>query len=519
MPSPILHPEWKPSKELDTDSLRRTTQLGELRPVAHIHISGVCGTGTGSVLQLLKACGFYVTGSDKAFYPPMGDVVRSYCDKLYEGYAPSNLEPRPDCVIIGNSLSKSNPEVQAILEQDIPFASMPEAFAALLIGTREYCPTSVVVAGTHGKTTTTAAIATLLDVAGRKPGYFIGGVPKNLPGSLRRVDESMPVANRVVVLEGDEYDSAFFSKYSKFHSYRPDIVVVTSIEFDHADIYNSVEEIELEFTRLARRVPKEGVILVADEGERLDGIVPIWREDPQIVAPILRYGAKSDSPLRMVSRTPRSDGAQGQALHYLLDGQEIHCSTPLSGDHNAKNLLAAAAVADRCGVAATDIARGVATFSGVLRRQNVIAEVGGRTIIEDFAHHPTAVKVTLEGLKESYAPRRLIAVFEPRSNTSRRAFFQEEYPKSFGAADVVVIQEVADAGGYSGTAGPVVALNVPQIARDIAASGKDAVAPKSVQEIVEYLKTHSRSGDVIVLMSNGDFGGLPKQLPEALGSV
>lgn len=526
MASPILSPDWAPSKELGADSLERIRYLSTLKKGAHLHISGVCGTGTASVLQLLKSSGFYVTGSDKAFYPPMGDVVRKLCDRVFEGYSAENLTAKPACVIIGNSLSKGNPEAQFVLEHDIPFASMPEVFAALLIKERDFCPVSIVVAGTHGKTTTTAAVATILDVAGRKPGYFIGGMPTNLPGSLRPVDTSIPMTERTVVLEGDEYDSAFFSKYSKFHSYRPDIVIVTSIEFDHADIYNSVEEIELEFTRLLRRVPKEGLILVASEGERLKNLVPVWRSDPQIVAEIRTYGL-APSDYQLVSREPAelsgansdnhatSHAALGQLLTMSLPevGSEIFKAlTPLSGPHNAANLLAATAVAARCGVSLPEIAKGIATFTGALRRQTVIGEVRGITIVEDFAHHPTAVKVTLEGLKEAFKGRRLIAVFEPRSNTSRRAVFQEEYIKSFAAADVVMIQEVAEAGGYNNTANPVTTIDVSQIVSAINNSGKESYALKSVSEITDKLKQLCQRGDVVALMSNGDFGGLPQSL-------
>ncbi|MFN8390416.1 MAG: Mur ligase family protein [Bdellovibrionota bacterium] len=505
-----------PSKELNDESRERVRRVAELKPGARIHIAGVCGTGTASVLTLLKALGYHVTGSDKAFYPPMGDVVRSEADHVFEGYSAENLRERPDLVVIGNSLSRNNPEVEYVLEHDIPFASMPEVFAALLIGDRNHCPTSIVIAGTHGKTTTTSATSVLFDEAGRKPGYFIGGMPNDLPGSIRPVDLAIPVAERVVVLEGDEYDSAFFAKYSKFHSYRPDVLVVTSLEFDHADIYNSIEEIELEFTRCARRVPKFGYLVVEDSGERLGPLVERWKSDPEIAATIVRYGERPSSEFKLLKRTVRpGEGNIRQSLEMELSGLKITCETQLSGAQNAYNLLAVAAVGKLLGLTPDQIQRGIAKFSGVARRQNVIGDKNGILIIEDFAHHPTAVQLTLEGLKEIYPGRRLVAVFEPRSNTSRRNFFQEQYARSFGAADIAVIQELQDTTVYSNT-GAFVPFSVTKLVEDLKANGVNAVSEPNVERIIARLKETVAEGDVVVLMSNGDFGGLPRRLPASL---
>jgi UDP-N-acetylmuramate: L-alanyl-gamma-D-glutamyl-meso-diaminopimelate ligase len=509
--------ELIPSREFDQSSLERICRVAGLEPGSHIHISGVCGTGTASVLTLLKQLGFFVTGSDKAFYPPMGDVVRTEADRVYEGYRSDNLEPRPDLVVIGNSLSRNNPEVEYVLEQDIPFASMPEVFAALLIGRREDCPTSIVVSGTHGKTTTTAAMATVLDNAGLKPGYFIGGIPKNLPGSIRPVDMTIPAHSRCVVLEGDEYDSAFFSKYSKFHSYRPDIALITSLEFDHADIYNSVEEIQAEFSKFVARVPAAGFVIVNDSGEYLRPLAECWRSDPAIKAPVLFYGEHVDSDFRLLSRRSlHHEEPFLQQLEFNLQGRNLSCKTQLSGPQNALNLLAVAAIAHLFGLAPEQISQGISAFAGVLRRQNVLGEVRGRLLIEDFAHHPTAVQLTLQGLKEAYPGRRIIAVFEPRSNTSRRAFFQEQYGRSFEAADVILIRQVQDASGYSNTAAPIVALDVNKLVSELRAVGKNAETVDTVDSIIERLQQLSAEGDVIVLMSNGDFGGLPQKLPLSL---
>jgi len=504
------------SKELNQESIDRAAFVGTLPRGAHIHVSGACGTGMASVLTLLKTLGFYVTGSDRAFYPPMGELVRKTADKVYEGYSAGNLLERPALVVIGNSLSRNNPEVEYLLEHDLPFASMPEVFSGLLIGTREHCPTSIVVSGTHGKTTTTAAVATLFDHSGWKPAYFVGGVPKNLPGGMRTVDLSVPKERRVVVLEGDEYDSAFFAKYSKFHSYRPDIALITSLEFDHADIYESVEQIEVEFDRFVARVPKAGTILVFDSGERLKALVPKWRSDSKVAAPVKVYGEKHDSDFRLIRREPL--GISGQRLEMQLEELAVSCHTSLSGSQNAWNLLAAAAIGKIKGLTADQIAAGIESFQGVLRRQDPLFDANGITLLEDFAHHPTAVDLTLKGLSEMYPGRRLIAVFEPRSNTSRRGFFQQEYAKAFSAADVVVILEVADAGGYSGTSAEIVPLDVAKLVHEISAADKVAVSKKTTDEITAYLKKEVRCGDVIVLMSNGDFGGLAASLPAVLAA-
>ena len=516
-------PTLEISRELTPASLSRAEAVRMLKPGSHIHISGVCGTGMASVLQLLKQRGFYVTGSDKAFYPPMGEVVRSTADKVYESYSADNLAKRPDMVVIGNSLSRGNPEIEYVLESNLPFASMPEVFNALLIGTREECRTSVVVSGTHGKTTTTSAIATMFDRAGWKPGYFVGGIPNDLPSSIRPPDPSIAPEKRVVVLEGDEYDSAFFSKFSKFHSYRPDILVITSIEFDHADIFESVEQIDAEFFKVATRVPEGGLILVCHEDEHLRELSQSWIGSPEIKAEIQFYGSSPGLSHRIMFRhSVAHDGGTasrpaGQTLRFSIEGQTVELHTSLTGTHNAWNLLAAAAVGARLGLTPAEISSALQKFSGALRRQTVIFDAAGIKIIEDFAHHPTAVKATLEGIREAYPGRRIVAAFEPRSNTSRRSFFQESYAASFGAADSALIVEVEQAGGYSGTAGPVVALDVKRLTREIGATGTDAHCFNGIAALQTYLVENLKAGDIAVLMSNGDFGGLVQTLPVELG--
>jgi len=502
----------------DEASVLRERYVAALKPGSHVHISGICGTGTAAVASLLKQLGFVVSGSDKAFYPPMGDVVRHVADRIFEQYSAANFSPPPALVIIGNNLSRGNPEVEFVLEHQLPFASMPEVLAALLIGTREECRTSVVVSGTHGKTTTAAAVVTLFEHAGFHPGYFIGGVPKDLPSSIRAVDKMLPHEKRMVIVEGDEYDSAFFAKWPKFHSYRPDIVVMTSLEFDHADIYNSVEEIEREFIELAKQVPRAGTLIICDESERLTHLAQTsFIEEQGIKAHVVFYGDKASSSSRLLNRTPLTGNLPAsQSLEFSLDGHRVKLNTSLAGRYNAFNLLAAAAVGKRLGLNAKEIQDGLEKFSGVLRRQNLVSDVGGILVFEDFAHHPTAVQATLEGLRERYPTRRLVAVFEPRSNTSRRGFFFDAYKTSFEAADLAVLLEVEDSGGYNNTNAPVVSLDVKRLTSEITAlsmerrSGRKKVALSfpDVSEIKDFLLGEIAGGDVVVIMSNGDFGGL-----------
>ncbi len=498
---------------MNDDSLKRAQFVSTLAPGAHVHVSGVCGTGTAAVLSLLKQLGFRVTGSDKAFYPPMGELVRSLADKVFEGYKPENLNPRPDLVIIGNSLSRGNPEIEYVLEQNIPYASMPEVFSALLIGDREHCRNSVVVCGTHGKTTTTALIATMLDNAGLKPGYFIGGKPIDLPSTIRTVDADIEPAKRAVVLEGDEYDSAFFAKWAKFHSYRPDIAVITSLEFDHADIYENIEQIEGEFSRFVKLIPDSGALVVCDDGGRLRKLAEGWKASGEFKGQLIFYGENHNDQSRLLTRASVSGG---QEIVVSVLGDELKAKVQLGGPHNALNYLAAATVGKLLGLNQQQIATGLSAFHGVFRRQQLIFDARGVRVIEDFAHHPTAVKVTLTGIKELYRPKRLIAVFEPRSNTSRRGFFQKEYAESFDAADMVMLLEVANAGGYSKTASEIKPLDVGQIAREVSAKGITAATYPTVEEIKTFLVGNLVEGDVVVLMSNGDFGGLPNELVAAL---
>jgi len=487
------------------DSLARASYVKSLPKGAHIYLAGICGTGMASVATLLNKLGYVVSGSDKAFYPPMGDVVKKVATKIYEGYNEKNLAEKPDLVVIGNNLRVTNPEVQFVLNHKIPYASMPEVLQALLVGDHSHCQTSIVVIGTHGKTTTTAAIATMLHLVGKNPGYFIGGAPIDLEDSVSPVDYQRSANDRVVVLEGDEYDSAFFAKYPKFHSYRPDIVVMTSLEFDHADIYNNVEEIELEFSRLAKSIPDNGYILICSDSERLVKLSQKWKQE--FKKNILTYGQDPQADFYLEKRERNNNGQVLTIKSSIFNHQPFVIHTSLTGEHNALNLTATAVVGKLLSLTEAEMQTAISQFHGVKRRQQIISDKDGILLIEDFAHHPTAVKVTLDGLREKYPHQRIIAAFEPRSNTSRRGFFQEEYKKCFGAADVILILEIQDQNVYSNTDNQEKPLHIQDIVTELLKT-KTALSFQTVSELANYINANKKSGDVIVCMSNGDFGGL-----------
>ena len=491
-------------------SKERVRALLELEPGSKIHISGICGTGTAAVAQLLKAQGFLLSGSDKAFYPPMSDIVHRLSDELYEGYSAQNiLKSGPDFVVIGNSLSGDNAEVLSVINNKIPYCSMPEAFSARLIGERTHCPNSVVVCGTHGKTTSTSIIVKTLDSASLAPGYFVGGKLVDFSTSIREVSTEVAIEKRTVVVEGDEYDSAFFQKEAKFLSYRPDVLVVTSLEFDHADIYPSLKEIEDEFEKLMRIVPQGGAVFIADSSESLIKLAKNWQKIAAIRGQLFFYGERKDSDIRLEKRTVLSEDKDGaQRLEIATSQGSFSSSVQLSGLHNAYNYTAAAGVCSYLGLDNKEIALGLSSFRGVAKRQQVIGKLNGATLYEDFAHHPTAVSLTIEAFSESHPGKRIVVAFEPRSNTSRRAVFQKDYAKALAKAGLVVIKTPAEKYIYSKYENEIQLLNSSQLVKDIQDTGAEAKLFSSSEEIASYLKKVVNKEDILILVSNGDFDGL-----------
>ncbi|HWP34818.1 MAG TPA: Mur ligase domain-containing protein [Thermodesulfobacteriota bacterium] len=513
--------------ETPTPEVAAYNPYPDVRPAAHlppgvrrIHVMGVGGTAMGSFAGMLKEAGYEVRGSDQQVYPPMSTQLAAWGIPVAEGYRPENLEPRPDLVIVGNVITRANPEAEALLASGIPFMSFPAAFAQLFLPGKH----PVVIAGTHGKTTTAALTAWLLAAAGLDPSFLIGGVARNWESNYRLG------GGEAFVIEGDEYDTAFFDKGPKFLHYRPRTAVVTSVEFDHADIYRDLEHVKAAFRAFARLLPPapEGLVLVgAAFPHALDavaaGVEAAARERRATPATLLRYAARRDGqPPRDAAGRPvaldwEADAIElapgGASFDVRLAGRRLGRATlPMAGLHNVENALAAVAVAHRFGVPFEAIRAGLASFRGVKRRQEVRGEAGGVVVVDDFAHHPTAVRVTLEGVRAQYPGRPLWAIFEPRSNTSRRAVHQAEYAAAFDAADEVVIARVYQAERLAEGE----RLAADRLAAAIAARGRRARYIPAVDDIVRTVAAEAPPGAVVLVMSNGGFGGIHDKLLTAL---
>lgn len=518
-----------PVKSFDLLSQKRIEYVSSLRPESHVHVLGASGTGTGAIVCLLKQLGFRVSGSDKAFYPPMGDFIKKFADVLYNGFSVNNLKDKPDLVVIGNALSRGNEELEEVLSQGIPFCSMPELLSALLIGNREENPTSVVISGTHGKTTTTALHAHVLSVLNKNPAYFFGGVPTGniLDLPIRPHSQEGDISKRISVIEGDEYDSAFFAKYSKFHCYRPDILVITNIEFDHGDIFENLESIKAEFRELIKKVPKTGCVVVCYDAEvARDLAIETLSQIAEDQRPnLITYGFSEFSDVRIVSKNViKKNDSMIQEINFSVKNKNLLINTALTGDHNALNIGALIGVFSFLKIDLSLISEAILSYSHVMRRQQIHVNGEKVVLIEDFAHHPTEVYYTLSGIKQAFPNRRLISVFEPRSNTSRRAFFKDEYARALGVSDVIVIKEVDSKNPiYSGVNKDTELLNVSDLVNEFKSEfKKDKLAYSShdIDDLYNYVRSNYQPGDVVVVMSNGDFGGIIKKFIELfLGSL
>ncbi len=453
------------------------------RPL-HIHLVAICGTGMGALAVMLKSLGHRVTGSDENVYPPMSTVLSEQQIPVFKGFDVANLDPQPDLVVIGNAVSRGNPEAEAVLERKLRYASMPETLKSFFLWDRK----PIVVAGTHGKTTTTAMLAWVLTEAGRDPSYIIGGVPIGWQTGARLGSGDL------FILEGDEYDSAFFDKRAKFLHYLPDTVIINNIEFDHADIYDSLDEIMLSFRRLVNIIPKNGLLIGPAEDERVQGVAS------HAFCSVHTLG---ESPGARWSARNVSVHPGGSAFDlYEWDKHVSRLSIRQPGSHNVKNALAVVAAARHYGVSWRDIARGLETFPGVKRRLETLGEVNGITVYDDFAHHPSAVKATLEALRRASPDRRIWAVFEPRSATTIRRNFQDAYVVSFDDADRVLIAPVF----LPEKAPEDDRFSVDELVKELRLRGVRAEAVESVERIVALLAEQAAPGDRIVFMSNGGFG-------------
>jgi UDP-N-acetylmuramate: L-alanyl-gamma-D-glutamyl-meso-diaminopimelate ligase len=456
----------------------------------HVHFVAIAGTGMGALAGLLKQRGHEVTGSDENVYPPMSAALERWGIPVAIGFRAENVLRRPDLAVIGNAVRAENPEARAVIDGGIPYRSFPDALYEHAIRGKH----SVVIAGTHGKTTTTSLVGTLLLEAGRDPSLLVGGLAENFGGSFR--DGAGPE----FVVEGDEYDTAFFDKTPKFLHYHAETLVVTSIEFDHADIYRDLAHVEGEFAKLVSGLPPDGALIAASGAGTLD------RAAARARCRVLRYGIEDGSEVEARRLEP---GPEGTRFEVALRGSgTAPVLLPAWGAYNVGNALAALAVATVRGVPLERAAAGLARWRGVKRRQEIRGEAGGVTVVDDFGHHPTAVRETLAALAGRFPGRPLVAVFEPRSNTSRRAVFQREYAEAFDAAARVVVQIVPDAPIYSAFGGEPERLSAERLARDVAARGIPAVALPDVDAIVDHLAKSCAPGDVVVTLSNGGFGGI-----------
>lgn len=458
-----------------------------------VHLMGICGTAMASLAGLFKSMGAVVSGSDQNIYPPMSTQIEKLGIQIQRGYKKENLVPRPDLVIVGNVIRRDYEEAQALLASDIPYTSLPKAIGEYVIENRH----SVVIAGTHGKTTTTSMMAWTAETCKKTPGFLIGGIPKNFEFSFK-----IPSGD-FFVIEGDEYDTAFFDKVPKFIHYRPRSVILTSVEFDHADIYKDLEDVKKSFFRLAELVPQDGYFVYWAENENVLEVAKTTQ------AKKIPYGLeRGDYQAKNISF--EKDFCLFDVFYHEKKLDRVRLK--VFGKHNILNALATYALAKELDWEMDLVKKSFETFLGVKRRQEIIGEPHGITIIEDFAHHPTAVLVTIEAIKERYKNQKVFAIFEPRSATSRRNFFQNEYAKAFESADVVILPDVFHAELLKEQE----RLSPQMIVKDLKKKGKNAYLIPKVDEIVSFLKKEAKSSDVILIMSNGAFDGIYQKLLSTL---
>ncbi|GLI33199.1 UDP-N-acetylmuramate--L-alanine ligase [Desulforhabdus amnigena] len=464
--------------------------------VKTVYMMGIGGIAMGTLATMLKEKGYFVVGSDVNLYPPMSDHLESLHIPLFKGYNVENLSKYPpDLVIIGNVIRRENAEAQQVLNQGIPYLSMPEAISRFFLCKHQ----SIVVAGTHGKSTTSSLLSWILTYAGLDPSTFVGAFLKNCERSYR-------IGNgRYMVLEGDEYDTAFFDKGSKFLHYRPHIGIITSIEYDHADIFPNFEAVLSAFHRFAQLIaPSDYLIINADDPHCLE----VGRN---CKGKVLTYGWSDKAQWRIheVEFRPEEIRFTYQSPHSATPGSMI---SHLPGRHNVSNILGIMAAADIAGISMETFQEALLKFPGVKRRQDLIGETKGVLIMDDFAHHPTAVKETIDALKLFYPQRRLIAAFEPRTNTSRRSVFHSAYTSAFDGADCICIKQPQGMESIS----PQERLDAKKLVQDIVLRGKEAHYFSTTEELIEFLSQYCASNDLVLCMSNGSFDGLPGRLLEQL---
>jgi len=462
--------------------------------VSRIHLIAICGTGMAALACMLKKLGYEVTGSDAGIYPPVSLLLENHHIPVMMGYDPRHLSHEPDLIVVGNAVSRSNPEVIGMIETKIPYCSMPQAINYFVARGKR----SVVIAGTHGKTTTSSLIAWVLYSAGLDPAFIIGGILKDFSANYRYGK------GNIIVLEGDEYDTAFFDKKSKFLHYTPFRAVLTGIEYDHADIFIEISQIEHAFEEFVHRIPDEGKLFAFDSGSTIESVLV---HNPPAVD---RYGQNKSSDWCAANLVVNSPGMQFDVFH----SGSFYGSyrSPMPGRHNVWNALAAIAVADSIDVPKDITASAIASFQGVRRRQEIRGCVNGVTVMDDFAHHPTAVQETIMSIKPEYSDGRLIAVFEPGTHTSMRAIFQNTYPAAFQGADMVCIRTPSRIEKVP----PEERISSEKLVADMNHMGLNAQLFPDTESIVNHLRRVARSKDVILVMSNSGFENIHDRLLDML---
>jgi UDP-N-acetylmuramate: L-alanyl-gamma-D-glutamyl-meso-diaminopimelate ligase len=459
--------------------------------IKSVHFVGIGGTAMAAVAAALRDKGYSVSGSDQNVYPPMSTFLASKRIEVMPAYAESNLTAKPDLVVIGNVISRGNPEAEAVLEHKLRYCSLPNLLKEFFIRGKR----SLVVAGTHGKTTTTSLLAWVFEHNGLNPSFLIGGIPNNFGEGARFTDSPW------FIIEGDEYDTAFFDKRSKFVHYLPEAVIINNLEFDHADIFENLGAVQTAFKRLINLIPRNGQLLANGDDPNLAPLLDVTH------CPVKRFGLGEQNSI------------QGFNLRYGPTATEFEIPSfkfhlNMVGELNVRNALAVVACAKHCGLSNKHIQGAFDTFKGVKRRMEVRGVVGGVTLVDDFGHHPTAIRETLSALRLKYAQHRIWAVFEPRSNTTRRNVFQHELARAFHDADAVVVSQIARLEQLK----PEERLDPQRLIKDIQSNGRTAVYLTDADAIVAHLKREAAGGDVVCVFSNGGFGGLHEKLLAALGA-
>ena len=463
---------------------------GVLSQIRSIHFIGIGGTAMASVAAAMKDKGLVVSGSDQNVYPPMSTFLAEKKIEFTNGYAEANLNHKPGLVVVGNAISRGNPEAELVLERKLNYCSLPELLKEYFIRGKR----SIVVTGTHGKTTTTSLLTWVFEHHGLNPSYLIGGVPNNLGQGARFTDSEW------FIIEGDEYDTAFFDKRSKFVHYLPEVAIINNLEFDHADIFDDVAAIQKTFSHFIRLIPRNGQLFGNGDDANL---APLLNATP---CPVKRFGLGEDNAVRAFNLK-----LGPTASEFEIPSAKFHLN--LTGELNVRNALAVVAAAKHCGLKNSQIQAAFSTFKGVKRRMEVRGIAGGVTVVDDFGHHPTAIRETLRALRLRFANQRVWAVFEPRSNTTRRNVFQQELAGAFQDADGIVVAQVARLEQLP----PEERLNPEQLMKDLAATGKPAAYLPDVDAIIAHLKKEVQGGDVVCVFSNGGFGNIHARLLDTFG--